>query len=183
MGNVGFYPKYYDRSKPRQFINPTETILDGWHVEGVEMVGEDASVTFPVLGSMPQMGYLIGDLNSGISFYHPGDLCRTYPDLGQLKGKVDIFFLPTAKTNLQEAAKAIELFEPRLIIPIHWRYEGEDYIIPKLYKDSEPPDQQILGHHFPTPDDPEAYNKELAKLACDHNIAVLPLRTGVIYEV
>ena len=178
-----FYPKYYDRSKPRTFINPNETVLDQWHVEGVEMVGEDPSVTFPVKGPMPQMGYLIGDLNSGISFYHPGDLCWTYPELGRLKQMVDIFFLPTAKLSLEEAAKALELFEPRVVIPIHWRYEGEDYIIPKLYKDDEPPDQQILGHHFPTPEDPQAYNQELATIATDRDIKVLPLRTGVVYEV
>lgn len=179
---VIFYPKYYDLSRPREFPGPTELDLDGWHVEGVESPGEEPSVPVPVAGPIPQVGYLIQETRSGISFLHPGDMHRTYPELAELRGRVDFLFLPIGKLGLVEDAKALEFIRPRYIVPIHYRYD-EDYPIPKLYRDDEPIEQKVLGHHFPSPNDPDAYIAEVHALAAPLDIQVLSLRAGITYEL
>jgi L-ascorbate metabolism protein UlaG (beta-lactamase superfamily) len=179
---IVFYPKYFDRERPRTFPQPTELQLAGWHVEGVESPGEEASVPFPIDGPIPQVGYVIRELASGITFFHPGDLCRSYPALADLRGKIDVFFLPLGKLGFQEDAAVLELIRPRYVIPIHYRYDN-DYPIPKLYREDEPIEQQVLGHQFPGPDDPDAYIAEVSRLAAPFGVEVLPLRAGVTYEL
>ena len=177
-----FYPKHYDHSRPREFPGPTELRLDGWHIEGVESVGEEPSVPVPVDGPIPQVGYLVRHLQSGISFLHPGDIHQTYPELAELRGKVDLLFLPLGKLGLEEDARALDLIRPRYMVPIHYRYE-DNYPIPKLYREDEPPEKKILGHHFPGPDDPDAYIAEMRALAMPLDIEILPLRAGVSYAL
>ena len=53
-------------------------------------------------------------------------------------GRLDIMLLPIGKMGVDEDARAMDLMKPKIVIPIHWRYEGEDYPIPALYKRHEP---------------------------------------------
>lgn len=176
------FPKVHERSRQRDFPGPSEITLDGWHVEGVESPGEEAGVAGPVEGEVPQLGFLIRHLESGITFYHPGDLGRPYPELGELRGRVDLMFLPLQKMGLDGDAVALDLIRPRHVVPTHYRYEP-DYPIPKLYRDDEPLEQQILGHQFPGPDDPEAYIVALHRVAQPLGVRVVPLRAGVAFEL
>ena len=66
-------------------------------------------------------------------------------------GRLDIMLLPIGKMGVDEDARAMDLRKPKIVIPIHWRYEGEDYPIPDLYQRHEPPEQQIRGHYLPQP--------------------------------
>jgi hypothetical protein len=206
-----FYPKYFDHSVSRAqdteyvghslelvkerdspFPGPDELWLDDWHVVGFEMVGEDAEVPFPIVGPMPQLGYFIEDLRSGVSFYHFGDNHWTYPEMGAIRGKVDIMFLPIGKMGLEEDAKALDYMEPKVVIPVHWRYPGDDYPIPHLYENYEPPDQQIRGYHLPHPGSPPypgqpsspfEYIAGLKEIVDDRSTELVQIQAGIPYEI
>jgi len=206
---VILYPKYYETDKwigrvssgrttasvPTSlevFPGPNELWLDGWHIIGLEMVGEDPEIPFPISGPMPQLGYFVEDQRSSICFYHFGDNHWSYPEMASIAGRVDVMLLPIGKMGLEEDAKALDLMKPKVVIPIHWRYSDEDYPIPKLYDKEEPPDQQIRGHHFPYPGDPPLpgqprdpfeYLESLTKLAASRNIRVEQVRAGISYEL
>lgn len=65
-------------------------------------------------------GFLI-DL-AGRSFYHSGDTALTR-DFELLKGQVDVAMLPIGDNftmGPEDAARAVEMFEPRVVIPIHY---------------------------------------------------------------
>jgi L-ascorbate metabolism protein UlaG (beta-lactamase superfamily) len=179
---VVLYPKYSYRTQPREFPGPTELQLDNWHVEGIEAPGEEADVAGPVEGPVPQLGFLIRDLGSGISFLHVGDLRWLYPELAELQGQADILFLPPSKLGLEQDARLLEMIRPRYIVPIHYRHAG-DYPIPKLYQEDDPIEQKVQGHHFPGPDDPDAYLAELGKAATPLAAEILALRAGIPYEL
>jgi len=67
-------------------------------------------------------GYVVRVNN--ISIYHPGDT-DTIEEMKDLKGKVDIFFCPISGTYVmdeEDALKAIEYIQPKIVIPIHYNY-------------------------------------------------------------
>lgn len=179
---VVLYPKYVEPSHGWEMPGPTELRLGQWHVEGVHSPGEEADVPIDVVGPVIQNGYLIRDAASGIAFYVPGDLCEPYPALAELRGKVDVMFLPCGKMGLEKDAVALDLIRPRYVVPIHYRY-AENYPIPKAYTDDQPIEQQTLGFQFPGPDDPDAYIASLAEIAAPLNTRVLKLLAGVPYDL
>ena len=156
------------------------------------MVGEDPEVPFPLSGPMPQLGFFIEELQSGASFYHFGDNHWTYSEMAAAGGRLDIMLLPIGKMGVDEDARAMDLMKPKIVIPIHWRYEGEDYPIPALYKRHDPPDQQIRGYHLPYPGDPPypgqphsayEYIEELEKRANDRGITLAQIKAGVPHRI
>ena len=208
---VVLYPKHYDRSASRPgdtkyvghsgtwtdgdesiFPEPNEILMDDWHIEGFEMVGEDPEVPFPVSGHMPQLGFFIEELQSGASFYHFGDNHWTYSEMAAAGGRLDIMLLPIGKMGVDEDARAMDLMKPKIVIPIHWRYEGEDYPIPDLYQRHEPPDQQIRGHYLPQPGEPPIpgqpnspyeYLEELGTRARERGIALAQIKAGIPHRI
>jgi len=175
---IVLYPKYRERAlEAEPPPGPVELRLGGWSVEGVHSPGEEASVPVPIVGPVPQLGYLLRDGPSGVSFYHPGDLCRPYDALAELRGRVDLLFLPLGKLGLDGDRHLLELVRPGAVVPIHYRYEP-DYPIPRAYRDDEPIEEQILGFQFPGPDDPDAYVAALAERARPLGVDLLRLRAG-----
>lgn len=62
------------------------------------------------------------DLIGGKRLYHAGDT-GLLTDMQLLKGKVDVALLPIGDTYTmgpEEAARAVELIEPRVVIPMHY---------------------------------------------------------------
>lgn len=58
----------------------------------------------------------------GVRVYHAGDT-DFIPEMKELKGKVDVAFLPVSGTyvmNAEEAAKAAEEIKPKIAIPMHY---------------------------------------------------------------
>ncbi|HKJ02544.1 MAG TPA: metal-dependent hydrolase [Longimicrobiales bacterium] len=59
---------------------------------------------------------------NGKSFYHAGDTALIM-DFQLLKGQVDVALLPIGDNftmGPEDAARAVEMFEPRVVIPIHY---------------------------------------------------------------
>ncbi|HSG48426.1 MAG TPA: metal-dependent hydrolase, partial [Longimicrobiales bacterium] len=73
---------------------------------------------------------------NGKSFYHAGDTALIM-DFHLLKGQVDVALLPIGDTftmGPDDAARAVEMIEPRVVIPIHyntWPVIAQD---PELFK-------------------------------------------------
>ncbi len=66
-------------------------------------------------------GFLV-TLNNGTRLYHAGDTALI-ADMQFLKGEVDIALLPIGDNftmGPQDAARAVELIEPRTVIPMHY---------------------------------------------------------------
>ena len=66
-------------------------------------------------------GFLV-TLNSGTRLYHAGDTALTL-DMQLLRGQVDVAILPIGDNYTmgpEDAAKAVELIEPRVVIPMHY---------------------------------------------------------------
>ena len=62
------------------------------------------------------------DLKEGSRLYFAGDTALTM-DMALLKGRVDVALLPIGDNYTmgpQEAARAVELIEPRVVIPMHY---------------------------------------------------------------
>jgi L-ascorbate metabolism protein UlaG (beta-lactamase superfamily) len=58
----------------------------------------------------------------GVRLYHAGDTALTF-DMQLLKGQVDVALLPIGDNYTmgpEDAARAVELIEPRLVIPMHY---------------------------------------------------------------
>jgi L-ascorbate metabolism protein UlaG (beta-lactamase superfamily) len=65
---------------------------------------------------------------SGVRFYIAGDT-DLIPEMKELKGKVDIAFLPVDGTytmSAEEAAKAVEIIRPEIAIPMHYGSDAGD---------------------------------------------------------
>lgn len=66
-------------------------------------------------------GFLI-NLNSGTRLYHAGDTALI-TDMQLLRGQVDVALLPIGDNftmGPEDAARAVEMIEPRTVVPIHY---------------------------------------------------------------
>jgi L-ascorbate metabolism protein UlaG (beta-lactamase superfamily) len=80
----------------------------------VELPGGEAFTSLPA-------GFLI-NLNSGQRFHHAGDTALI-TDMELLKGRVDVAMLPIGDRYTmgpEDAVRAVEMIEPRVVIPIHY---------------------------------------------------------------
>jgi L-ascorbate metabolism protein UlaG (beta-lactamase superfamily) len=84
------------------------------HGSKVELDGAEAYPTTPA-------GFLI-ELSSGLRFHHAGDTALT-TDMQLLKGRVDVAVLPIGDRYTMgpvDAARAVEMIEPKVVIPCHY---------------------------------------------------------------
>ena len=152
---------------PRPFAGIDEIWTDGWHIEGMEMTGDDAEVPYPVRGAMPQLGYLIEDLSSGVSFCHLGANRKSYPEMEAVRGRVDILFLHVGRMNSADEDEALRLMAPRCVVPVGWQPGGEA------------PDDGDFGPAA----NPESLVQRLNEIADDMGFVVRQLMPGVPYGV
>ena len=168
-----------ENGTPRPFGGVDELWVDGWHVECMEMLGGDAEVPYLVRGAMPQLGFFIEDLVSGVSLYHMGATRRTYPEMAAIRGRVDILFLPIGKMSLEDEAEALRLTNPKCIIPIGWRDDADHRPIPR----SGPGGGETDKFDSESPSDPKKHIDQLTDLAKTKGIQVVTLKAGVAYQV
>ncbi len=160
------YPKYLTDDAP-SFPGPSEFDLGPIHVEAVES-GENARP------DLPTCGYLITHTQKQVSFYHTGDLQKTFPALESLRGRVD--FLIHMKTGFKKGSKKYEEFtdlldlvRPRFLIPTHYRTDRVSDPVPE-------------GHWPLNLTDVNAYIEDLRTHAAGKT-EILPFTAGVLYEV
>ena len=160
------YPKYL-ADDTRRFPGPFEFDLGPLHVEAVES-GENARP------DLPTCGYLITHTERGVSFYHTGDLQKTFPALENLKGRVD--FLIHMKTGVKKGAEhdeafgdLLDLVQPGFLVPTHYRTDRASDPVPE-------------GHWPMNLTDVNAYIEDLRARA-EGKTKILPFTAGVSYEV
>ncbi len=156
------YPKYCD-DDDRSWPGPFEVDLGPIHVEAIES-GEQASP------DLVTCGYLITHKEKGISFYHTGDLHKSFPSMEKLRGRVDfLIHMKTYDRRPGEFARWLEMIQPRCLIPTHYRTDRESEPVP-------------AGHWPPNLTDVNAYLEDLRQHLPD-GVRLLPFTAGVEYEI
>jgi L-ascorbate metabolism protein UlaG (beta-lactamase superfamily) len=171
---VVMYPKY-KRDPEMEYVGPTEMSLDGFHIETIDSserperyrpgpgsVWPDGTGHYVGGGEFPQLGYVITESSTGLTFYHPGDLHEAFDSQRELRGRVDYMFFPSVKLEGVELS-VIDNVRPRHLVPIHHRMETPDFPIPVPTAINE--DELVatdLGHGMPHPGaDPKEYRREI----------------------
>lgn len=135
------YPKY-TREPGIRHPGATEIDLDGFHIETVDS-GErpqrykpDPEAPWPYGdgpfvgdGEFPNVGYVITESTSGMTFYHPGDLGEVFDAHRRLRGRIDVMFFPGIKLQGFELT-VIDAIRPKCVVPMHHRSETPDFPIP-----------------------------------------------------
>lgn len=127
----------FDNSKtetPRPFAGLDEIIVDGWHVEGLEMIGNKVDVPFQVKGAIPQLGFILHDLISGVTYCHMGANQRAYDDLKNFTRNIDVLFINIVEKNPLEIKKTIQLIEPKCVVPIGFEDSTDHPFVNDLIK-------------------------------------------------
>ncbi|MCD6590072.1 MBL fold metallo-hydrolase [Candidatus Woesearchaeota archaeon] len=99
-------------------LTPGKTV----EIEGIKITGFPAYNTNKPFHPKENewLGYIIEI--EGIRIYHAGDT-DLIPEMNQLKGKIDIALLPVSGTyvmNAEEAARAVEIIQPRKAVAMHY---------------------------------------------------------------
>ena len=190
---MALYPKYRHEDEP-EFGGPSEIRLGRLRVEGFRS-DEDPRLAEEhrggaLAGPWPNMGYLVTDTVTGRSFAHTGDIWKAYPQMKQMRGKVDVLFYPVGKLPMGEKVKMMDYIRPKVAVPTHYRLFEPDFPIPvnfdrtltekDLYADRELLRKACLGHWYPSPADPL---KEMAaqREALKAYARVAELKAGVRY--
>jgi len=156
------YPKYGE-DDDREWPGPCEVDLGPISVEAVES-GEQ---TRPDLVTC---GYLITHKEKGVSFYHTGDLHKSFPAMENLRGRVDfLIHMKTYDSEPAEFTRWLEVIKPRCVIPTHYRTDRESEPVP-------------VGHWPPNLTDVNAYLEHLREYLPE-GVRLLPFTAGVEYEV
>lgn len=166
---VAMYPKYLDTVNGNAFgtnpFGPVEIVTGKIRVEAFRS-HEDPPPKEPrqLSGAFPNLGYLVTDLETGMTFAHTGDIWNAYPEMARMRGKVDVLFYPLAKLNEKEKKQMMDYIRPRIAIPTHYRLFEPDFPIPPLYlkdvkeeevfKNNDNLRKACLGHWYPSPADP-----------------------------
>ncbi len=120
-----------------------------------------------ISGSMPTLGFLIEDEQSGIGIFHPGDLHEAFDVQRELRGRVDYMLYPSIKLKGVEQT-VLDNIQPRCVIPIHYYLDEPDF---PLRMTMGPGD--VTATDFATGDPmpgaaPEAYRSEIVDLIEAH---------------
>jgi len=161
---------------PRPFAGIDEIWVDGWHVEGMEMLGDDPEVSHPLKGAMPQLGFFIEDLVSGVSFYHMGANRRPYQEMAEIRGRLDVLLLPIGRMTREHEIATLDLTRPRCVIPIGWRDPDPAYPIPAAKAGAGD------DFAFETPADPLSHIRDLDKVASKMGVRVAAIKGGIPYR-
>jgi L-ascorbate metabolism protein UlaG (beta-lactamase superfamily) len=138
---VVMYPKFA-RSPRARYPGPTELLLGDLRVEAIES-SEKTCRYKPADGTIwpagtgryvgddefPNLGYLITDERTDLTYYHPGDLHEVFDSHRALRGRVHYMFFPLSKLQGLELT-IVDVIRPRVIIPIHFRTTARDFPIP-----------------------------------------------------
>jgi len=216
------YPKY-TRHPGRQYPETTEIELEGFRIEAVEsneydpitVLGSElqgkryrpddgqlwpaATGAFVGPGVLPALGYVITEIDSGITLYHPGDLQEPFDRQRELRGRIDYMFLPMATLEGAELT-VVDNVRPRRVIPIHYRLATLDFPIPLKIAElrlattdlarGRPrswvhPDvyrreihAMMAAHWYPTPSRPLDRIREITPLLEENGAEVLVLQAG-----
>ena len=156
------YPKYKD-DDDRAWPEPCELDLGPILVEAVES-GEQARP------DLVTCGYLITHKEKNVSFYHTGDLHKSFPAMENLRGRVDyLIHMKTYVGEWDQFREWLETIQPRYFIPIHYRTDRESEPVP-------------AGHWPPNLTDVNAYLEDLRQ-HLPAGVEMLPFTAGVEYEV
>lgn len=190
-----------------RYDGPSEVRLGRLHVVGVSSgeVPEEWADRTPLSEPFPTVGYVVTDQETGLSFYHPGDITDAFDELARLQGTVTYLFLPIGKLNGAEG-RMVKLVQPKYVIPIHYRLDTPDWPIPLTVKekdihyvnwrDGQPAPgvtfddtgfwndipKLINGRWYPTPRDPMGFLRDLHAEIGDIAQIVL-LQAGRTYKV
>jgi len=193
---MALYPKYRHENDP-EFPGPSEVTIGRLRVEGFRSDEDPQPGKMyrgkgytELAGPWPNMGYLVTDTVTGRSFAHAGDIWKAYPQMKNMRGKVDVLFYPLGKLNLTEKKKMMDYIRPKIAVPTHYRLLEKDFPIPanydtkltekELYADPELLKKACLGHWYPSPADPP---KEIIaqREALKGFTRVVELKAGVRY--
>jgi L-ascorbate metabolism protein UlaG (beta-lactamase superfamily) len=135
------YPKY-TREPGIEHPGRTEIELGGFHVETVDSSERperykpdshtqwpDGDGPFVADTELPNVGYVISDTATRMTFYHPGDLGEVFDAHRRLRGRIDVMFFPGVKLQGFELT-IIDAIRPRCVVPIHYRSGAPGFPIP-----------------------------------------------------
>ena len=161
---------------------------------------KDGSRFVELSGSWPNLGYLVTDTVTGRSVAHTGDVHMAYPQMECMRGRTDVLVYPLGKLDLDEKIKMMDYIRPRVAIPTHYRLFEPDFPIPAhfdpnvnekacRYFQATRPDsdvtpellrQAILGHWYPSPEDPRKEITEQREALRPYT-RVVEVKAGVRY--
>lgn len=207
------FPKYYQKiwrggkrndkpkwQEPKSNTTdvPSSIDLGPFHITAVESPGEEPNISasHEIVGPVANLGYLIEDTRNEFTILALGDIRTPYPEMLEYAGQSDMVLYPLGKPlsrhddPLEYQIKTdlffLDLLQPRYLLPGHYRHEG-DYPIPTEF-DAEDPDEYrfLIGHGFPSVDDPERYFNALGdaiQSSKDVSTEVLPVEAGKRYQL
>lgn len=124
------YPKYCD-DDDRTWPGPFEIDLGPIHVEMIES-GEQAR------SDLVTCGYLITHKEKGVSFYHTGDLHKSFPSMENLRGRVDfLIHMKTYDRQPAELRRWLEIIQPRFLIPMNAATSSRTRLTPGRWRLSD----------------------------------------------
>ncbi len=131
-----FYPQVTPGGT--RYDGPSEARMGRIHVLGVTSgeQPEEWGDRTPLQEPFPTVGYVVTDQETGLSFYHPGDITEPFDELAQLQGKVTYLFLPIGKLDGAEG-RMVQLVRPKYVIPIHYRLNTPDWPMPLTVREED----------------------------------------------
>ncbi len=205
------FPKYYQRimiggdrndkpkwQEPKGNTSqvPTQLELGPVQITAVESSGEEPNISAPheIVGPIANLGYLIEDTRNNFTILAVGDLRTPYPDMLKYASEVDLVLYPIGKPlsrhddpldyQIKTDLFFLDLLQPEYLVPGHYRHD-DPYPIPKNYDKGDTDEYKFLiGHGFPSIDDPEEYFDALRNSIDRTNqveTQVLPIKAGEEY--
>jgi L-ascorbate metabolism protein UlaG (beta-lactamase superfamily) len=210
------FPKFA-RDPGREYAGVRELELDGITVETIDS-GErpwrrkgpdggtwpEAKGRFLGHGEYPNLGYVLTDAATGLTFYAPGDLGEVFDAQRELRGRIDYMFMPIVKLQGIEMS-LIRSVQPEYVVPIHYRVNTPGYPVPLEVSAEDVPttnlgfggpragadpdvyrahlQRKIRGHWIPTPDPPldriQALREQISRAGSE----LLMVEAGRTYEL
>ncbi len=183
-----------------------ETIDSGerpWRRKGGDGTWPEAKGSFLGHGEYPNLGYVVTDTASGITFYAPGDLGEVFDAQRELRGRIDYMFMPIVKLEGIEMS-LVRSVQPRFVVPIHYRVNTPGYPVPLEVSAEDVPttnigfggpragadpdvyrmhlQRKIRGHWIPTPDPPLRRIQGLREQISRAGSELLLIEAGRTYE-
>ena len=156
------YPKHR-RTPSEEFPGPQELDLGPIYVETLDSDERARS-------DLPTLGYLVTHRQKNLSFYHTGDLGRTFPEMSNLRDRVD--FLIQCKIGLRNPS----------VMSTFLNYVLPRYFIPTHYRTDRTSDPVPYGYWPPDVTDVNAFIEDLRRQAGERT-TIVPFTAGVLYEV
>jgi L-ascorbate metabolism protein UlaG (beta-lactamase superfamily) len=148
-----------------------ETIDSGerpWRAKGPEGgTWPAATGRFLGHGEYPNLGYVINDHRTDLTFYATGDLGEVFDAQRQLRGRIDYMFMPIVKLEGIELS-LIRSVQPRYVVPVHYRVNTPEYPVPLSVSAADVPTTNI-GFGGPRAGaDPDIYRMHLQRKIAGH---------------